>query len=124
MYDNIIGYPTFVHTDHARIRYLMNKPVTPGHVTRWLLLLKEFQITIIDKPNKDNVVVDFLSRLDTNDEGTPAEDIFRMNRIFKFLLILRGMKILLIIFLQGRYPRFFHTTNNERSFVIVPIIHG
>jgi hypothetical protein len=35
----ITGYPTFVHTDHVAIRYLMNKPVTPGHITRWLLLL-------------------------------------------------------------------------------------
>ena len=30
----IIGYPTFVHTDHSTIRYLMNKPITPGRITR------------------------------------------------------------------------------------------
>ena len=36
----ITGYPTFVHTDHAAISYPMNKPVTPGRVTRWLLLLQ------------------------------------------------------------------------------------
>ena len=36
----ITGYETFVHTDHSAIRYLMNKPVTNGRVTRWLLLLQ------------------------------------------------------------------------------------
>ena len=35
----IIGYEVFVHTDHSTIRYLMNKPITNGRVTRWLLLL-------------------------------------------------------------------------------------
>ena len=52
----ITGYPTFVHTDHIAIRYLMNKPITNARVTRWLLLLQEFDITIIDKPGKENVV--------------------------------------------------------------------
>ena len=62
----ITDYPTFVHTDHSAIRYLMNKPIAPRRITRWLLLLQEFDITIVDKPGKDNVVADFLSRLNTN----------------------------------------------------------
>ena len=36
----ITSYPTFVHTDHTAIRYLMNKPITNARVTRWLLLLQ------------------------------------------------------------------------------------
>jgi hypothetical protein len=36
----IIGYEVFVHTDHSTIRFLMNKPITNGRVTRWLLLLQ------------------------------------------------------------------------------------
>jgi len=35
----ITGYPTFVHTDHSAIKYLMNKLVTNAKVTRCLLLL-------------------------------------------------------------------------------------
>ena len=35
----ITGYKVFVHTDHSTIRFLMNKPITNGIVTRWLLLL-------------------------------------------------------------------------------------
>jgi len=39
-------------------------------------LVQEFDITIVDKPGKDNVVADFLSRLNTNDVVTPIEDSF------------------------------------------------
>jgi len=62
----ITGYTTFVHTDHSAIKYLMKKSVTNARVTRWLLLLQEFDITIVDRPGKENVVADFLSRLKTN----------------------------------------------------------
>lgn len=78
----ITGYPTFLHTDHVAIKYLMNKPVTPGRITRWLLLLQEFDITIVDKPGKDNVVADFLSKLENNIEGTPIEDSFPYEYLF------------------------------------------
>ena len=60
----------------------MNKPITLRCITRWLLLLQEFDITIVDKPGKDNVVVDFLSRMDNNDECTPIEDSFPDENIF------------------------------------------
>ena len=78
----ITGYPTFVHTNHAAIRYLMNKPVTPGHITRWFLLLQEFDITIVDKLGKDNVVADFLSRIEHDGKNTPIEDNFPNEHIF------------------------------------------
>eukprot|EP00253_Pinus_taeda_P005037 PITA_05037 len=44
------GYQTFIHTDHAAIRYLMNKPDVNARIIRWLLLLQQFDLTIIDKP--------------------------------------------------------------------------
>jgi len=36
----ITGYETFVHTNHFAIRYLMNKPITNGKITRWLFLIQ------------------------------------------------------------------------------------
>ena len=60
----------------------MNKPITPGRITRWLLLLQEFDITIVDKLGKDNVVVDFLSSMNNNDEFTPIEDSFLDEHLF------------------------------------------
>lgn len=46
----IIGYDTFIHVDHSAIIFLMNKPITNVRITRWLLLLQEFNITVIDRP--------------------------------------------------------------------------
>jgi hypothetical protein len=77
----ITGYSTFVHTDHSAIKYLMKKPITNARVTRWLLLLQEFDITIVDRPGKENVVVDFLSRL-TPDDDTPVDDSFLDEYLF------------------------------------------
>eukprot|EP00253_Pinus_taeda_P034423 PITA_34423 len=72
----IEGYETFVHIDHSAIRYLMDKPIINGRVTRWLLILQEFNITVLDRPKKQNTVVDFLSRIQNIKEDSPVEDKF------------------------------------------------
>eukprot|EP00253_Pinus_taeda_P020004 PITA_20004 len=79
----ITGYQKFVQTDHAAIRYLMNKPDVNARIIIWLLLLHQFDLTIVDKAGKENVVADFLSRLDlpAGEEGTvddqmPDEHMF------------------------------------------------
>eukprot|EP00253_Pinus_taeda_P017050 PITA_17050 len=77
----ITSYTTFVHTNHSAIKYLMNKSVTNARVTRWLLLLQEFDITIVDRLGKENVVADFLSWLKTN-ENIPVNDSFPDEYLF------------------------------------------
>ena len=77
----ITGYPTFVHTDHSSIKYLMNKSVTNARVTRWLLLLQEFDITIVGRPGKENVVAIFLSRIKSNDNNL-VDDSFPNEYLF------------------------------------------
>jgi len=59
----ITGYPVILYTDHSAIKYLAKKPITNGRITRWLILLQEFDITIKDRPGKENPVADFLSRM-------------------------------------------------------------
>ena len=59
----ITGYQTFIHTNHAPIKYLMNKPDVNAHIIIWLYLLQQFNLIIIDKPSNENVVAIFLSRL-------------------------------------------------------------
>eukprot|EP00253_Pinus_taeda_P001793 PITA_01793 len=78
----ITDYETFVHTDHSAIRYLMNKRVTNGRVTRWLLLLQEFNITVLDRPGKQNTVADFLSRIQNTNDDSPVEDKFPDEYLF------------------------------------------
>ena len=36
----ITGYEVFIHTYHSAVRYLVNKPITNGTITRWLLLMQ------------------------------------------------------------------------------------
>jgi hypothetical protein len=60
----------------------MNKPITNGRVTRWLLLLQEFNITVLDRHRKYNVVVDFLSRIKNEDDYIPIDDSFPDEHIF------------------------------------------
>ena len=78
----IIGYEVFVHTDHSAIRFLMNKPITNGRVTRWLLLLQEFNITVIDRPGKENLVVEFISHMQHNGDTKPIDDTFLYEHLF------------------------------------------
>jgi hypothetical protein len=78
----ITEYIVILHIDHVVIKYLMNKPITNGRVTRWLLLLQEFDITILDKPGKDNVVVEFICRITSNENEPPVEHHFPDEHLF------------------------------------------
>lgn len=60
----------------------MNKPLTSGRVTRWCLLSQEFNITIVDRPGKANVVADYLSRLNNPAKETLVDDDFPNEHLF------------------------------------------
>ena len=76
-----------MHTDHAAIKYLMNKPNVNAQIIRWSLLLQQFDLTIIDKPGKENVVVDFLSRMNlpVGEEGM-VDDQLQDKHLFAILV--------------------------------------
>ena len=78
----ITGYKVFVHTDHSEIWFLMNNPIINGRITRWLLLLQEFNITIMDNLGKENQVDVFLSRLRTEGEDVLVFDDFLDENLF------------------------------------------
>ncbi|KAH9802030.1 RNA-directed DNA polymerase [Citrus sinensis] len=74
----LIGSSTIVYSDHAAVRYLMSKQDAKPRLIRWILLLQEFNLTIKDKNDAENVVADNLLRL-TNEssiEITPINDSF------------------------------------------------
>jgi len=80
----IIGYEVFIHIGHSTIKYFMNNPLTNSRITRWLILLHKFNVMIIDRPRKSNVVVDYLSRLDNLGQEIPIDYSFPNEHIFIF----------------------------------------
>nr|GEX17179.1 reverse transcriptase domain-containing protein [Tanacetum cinerariifolium] len=55
---------SIVYTDHSALKYLLNKQDAKPRLLRWVLLLQEFDITILDKKGFENLTTDHLSRLE------------------------------------------------------------
>ena len=72
----------------------MNKPDVNAIIIRWFLLLQQFDLTIVDKPGKKNVVVDFLSRINlpTCEEGM-VDDNYQMRICLLFQSSPHGLLI-------------------------------
>ncbi|KAL4360559.1 hypothetical protein GQ457_04G022110 [Hibiscus cannabinus] len=71
----LIGTKVIVHIDHSAIKYLLTKKDAKPRLIRWILLLQEFDIEIIDRKGTENQVADHLSRLENKDIADTAEEI-------------------------------------------------
>ncbi|KAK1668186.1 hypothetical protein QYE76_056345 [Lolium multiflorum] len=73
----IVDSKVIIQTDHAAIRYLMQKKDAKPRLIRWVLLLQEFDLHIIDRKGADNPVADNLSRLENiSYDPVPVNDSF------------------------------------------------
>ncbi|KAL4379251.1 hypothetical protein GQ457_02G022480 [Hibiscus cannabinus] len=71
----LIGTKVIVHTDHSAIKYLLSKKDAKPRLIRWILLLQEFDIEIIDRKGTENQVADHLSRLENKEIADTADQI-------------------------------------------------
>ena len=73
----IVDSKVIIHTDHAAIKYLMQKKDAKPRLIRWVLLLQEFDLQIVDRKGEDNPVADNLSRMeDIPHDPIPVNDSF------------------------------------------------
>ena len=62
----------FVH--HQALQYLVNKPCMMGRITRWLLILMEFDFTIAVKKGRTHVLADHMSRIPNGEKSVGVDD--------------------------------------------------
>nr|XP_033517664.1 uncharacterized protein LOC117281911 [Nicotiana tomentosiformis] len=71
----LIGSKVIFYTDHASLRYLIDKKEAKSRLIRWVLLLQEFDLEIHDRKGIENQVADHLSRLEGAETKVEVEDI-------------------------------------------------
>src|SRR3954463_5975699 len=73
----IVDSKVIIHTDHAAIKYLMTKKDAKPRLIRWVLLLQEFDLHIVDRTCAENPVADNLSHLENiSFDPFPVNDSF------------------------------------------------
>ena len=82
----IVDSKVTFHRDHAAIKYLMEKKDAKPRLIRWVLLLQEFYLHIVDRKGAENPIADNLSRLENVtddllciDDSFPDEQLAAIN---------------------------------------------
>ena len=74
----MLGSKIIVFSDDAALKYLLTNKESKSRLIRWILLLQEFDLKIMDQLGRENVAADHLSRIQ-------AEDSHIINENFKQL---------------------------------------
>src|ERR1041385_4968283 len=100
----IVDSKVIIHTDHVALKYLMTKKEAKPTLIRWVLLLQEFDLQIVDRKGTDNPVADNLSRIkDIPHDPIPVNDSFPEEQlaVVKVLSPILGLQIMLMLSLQS-----------------------
>ena len=71
----IVGSKVTVHSDHSMIRCLMAKKDAKLRLIRWILLLLELDLEIVDRKDTENRVADHLLHLHNEKFQSEKKDI-------------------------------------------------
>lgn len=83
----------------------MNKPDVNAKIIRWILLLQQFDLTIIDKPGKEYVVEDFMSILTLPIDNEEMVDYRLPNEhMFSISMLSTWFDEIANYFVAGRFP--------------------
>ena len=94
----------------------MTKPITNGRVTWWLLLLQEFDISVMDRPDKNNLVADFISRIISTDESLHVDDAFPDEHLFSISTNVPWFADVANYLVAEKFP--WHMTPKEKHRII------
>ena len=72
----LLGVKVIVFSNHATLKALLQKNDSKSRLIRWVLLLQEFDIEIVDKPGAQNLAADHLSMLENGEMGHQLSDQF------------------------------------------------
>jgi hypothetical protein len=81
-----VGAKVIVFTNHAVLKYKVppHQERCKAKIDRWILLLQEFDIEIMDKPGVENSIVDHLSWLHIeHDTSLPINDFLRNDTLLR-----------------------------------------
>jgi len=94
----------------------MKKIITNGRITKWMLLLQEFNITILDQRGKYNQVADFLSKINSPKDLIPVSDNFPDEHLFSVIAKTTWFADIENYFSSGILPS--HFTNKKKRKII------
>ncbi|CAA7053408.1 unnamed protein product [Microthlaspi erraticum] len=106
----IVGSKVIVHTDHAALRHIFAKKDTKPRLLRWILLLQEFDIEVVDKKGVENGVADHLSRMRVEDM-IPINDSMPEEQLMA-IMILKEMNFMV----SGEVPSSFDAYKRKKFF--------
>ncbi|KAL1223551.1 putative mitochondrial protein [Cardamine amara subsp. amara] len=69
----LVDHKVTIYTDHAALRHIYAKKDTKPRLLKWILLMQEYDLEIVDKKGIENGVADHLSRMRI-DSPAPVND--------------------------------------------------
>ncbi|KAA3487197.1 Retrovirus-related Pol polyprotein from transposon 17.6 [Gossypium australe] len=64
---------SYIYTNHPPLKYIMKKKEMKARIMRWLLLLQEFDLWVMERKGTENQLVDHLLRLGNEMEENSEE---------------------------------------------------